>query len=421
MAKIKEVTILSATTLRLDVDAKVGDEIDLSDLNKIDTMLIQRIIDKAKEKEINKILDEQKRLYDLEKLNEIHNVTESLNSQIKKLQNDIDNIENTTKLKAELTANTKIHKLETEIINLKNENIKIEQAKELEINNIKMKLENEKTKQKEDYQLQLQEKEKIISDLKLEKSNLNVKKIGEQLESWCNTEYENYAQCGFENCSWEKDNLSVKEDGDAKGTKADYIFKVYATSDMKKDELLTSVACEMKNESPSSTNKKKNADHYAKLDKDRNKKNCEYALLISELEWDQPNDLPIKKVREYEKMYVVRPQYFINFLSLITSLSFKFKELILDNMKEQIKFKDTLEIKQEFEKFKQDLMDKPLEKLEKELNVIIKNANEIKTYSDKIITSASDLINKTLENIKSKINNFKIDRVCKKIDKLDLE
>ena len=57
MAKIKEVTILSATTLRLDVDAKVGDEIDLSDLNKIDTMLIQKKINKGKEKRINKSLE----------------------------------------------------------------------------------------------------------------------------------------------------------------------------------------------------------------------------------------------------------------------------------------------------------------------------------------------------------------------------
>lgn len=54
------------------------------------------------------------------------------------------------------------------------------------------------------YQLQLQEKEKIISNLELTKSNLNIKKIGEQLELWCNTEYENYAQCGFETCSWER-------------------------------------------------------------------------------------------------------------------------------------------------------------------------------------------------------------------------
>ena len=61
------------------------------------------------------------------------------------------------------------------------------------------------------------------------------------------------------------------------------------------------------------------------------------------------------------------------------------------------------------------------EKLEKELNAIIKNANDIKASSDKIITSASDLINKTLENMKSKIENFKIDKLCKKIDKLDLE
>ena len=95
----------------------------------------------------------------------------------------------------------------------------------------------------------------------------------------------------------------------------DYIFKVYASSSHKENELLTSVACEMKNESPNSTNKKKNSDHFLKLDKDRKKKGCEYALLISELEWDQANDVPIRKVVGYEKMYVVRPQYFITFLS----------------------------------------------------------------------------------------------------------
>ena len=421
MAKITQVTIISPTTLRLDVDAKTGDEIDLLDISKIDNMLIQEIINKEKEKEIKKLLDEQKRLYDLEKTNEINERTEKLKEENSQLKNEIKTIANETKLQTELALKDKIFELQSQVNQINSEKIQIEQLKNEEIEKIKTQLQLKMVEQEATYQLQLQEKEKIISNLELTKSNLNIKKIGEQLELWCNTEYENYAQCGFETCSWEKYNLSIKDDGDTKGTKADYIFKVYATKEMRSAELLTSVVCEMKNESPSSTNKKKNADHYAKLDKDRMKKNCEYALLISELEWDQPNDLPIKKVKEYDKMYVVRPQYFINFLSLITSLSFRFKELILDNMKEQEKFKDSLEIKQEFEKFKKDLMDKPLEKLEKELNAIIKNANDIKASSDKIITSASDLINKTLENMKSKIENFKIDKLCKKIDKLDLE
>ena len=243
--------------------------------------------------------------------------------------------------------------------------------------------------------------------------------MGEQLESWCNMEYENYAQCGFEMCTWYKDNDAIIDELDSKKTKADYIFKVYASSSHNENELLTSVACEMKNESPNSTNKKKNSDHFLKLDKDRKKKGCEYALLISELEWDQANDVPIRKVVGYEKMYVVRPQYFITFLSIVTALSLKFKDLIIDEIKEKEAFKDSSEIKAEFEKFKNDLLDKPLVKLEKELSSIIDNANNIKKYTDKIIDSATSLISKTLKDIENRINNFKIDKLCKKISKLE--
>ena len=118
-------------------------------------------------------------------------------------------------------------------------------------------------------------------------------------------------------------------------------------------------------------------------------------------------------------MYVVRPQYFISFLSIVSSMILKFKELLLERTKEIEKFKDTFAIKEEFEKFKNDLLDKPLAKLEKELNSIIKEANEIKASSDKIISFASTLISKTLVEMQNKINNFKIDRLVKKINKLE--
>ena len=68
-----------------------------------------------------------------------------------------------------------------------------------------------------------------------------------------------------------------------------------------------------------------------KLDKDRIKKGCEYALLVSELEWNSDNDVPIKKVPEYEKMYVVRPQYFITFLSIVYSFGMKYKDLLVNS------------------------------------------------------------------------------------------
>ena len=118
-------------------------------------------------------------------------------------------------------------------------------------------------------------------------------------------------------------------------------------------------------------------------------------------------------------MYVVRPQYFITFLSIVTAMSKKFKDVILEEIKEQEKFKDVNVIKAEFEKFKNDLLDKPLSKLEKELGNMINDANKIKEYSDKIIDSASNLINKTLKDIENKVNNFKIDRLTKKISNLE--
>jgi len=118
-------------------------------------------------------------------------------------------------------------------------------------------------------------------------------------------------------------------------------------------------------------------------------------------------------------MYVVRPQYFITFLSIIYSMSKKYQELLIDEIKEQELFKDANLIKEEFEKFKNDLIDKPIAKLEKELTSIITNAEAIKKASDKIIDSANDLINKTLIQMKTKIENYKITKTISKIEKLN--
>ena len=423
MAKITQVTIVNSNTLRLDVDAKQGDEINLLDIVRVDSSYINKIIDEKKEIELAKRLKEQKEILELEAKNKINQETEKLKKENIELSSKINN------LKAEIEANIKlqylgeINKLKLEILSANTEKTNIINNKQTEIEKEILKkdieYQDKLNKLKEEYNEKLREQEQKINDLNLQKSSLNVKRLGEELENWCNTEYENYAQCGFNTCTWEKDNISVKEEDEAKGTKADYIFKVYSTELLNEKELLTSVACEMKNESPNSKTKKKNSDHYNKLDKDRKKKNCEYALLISELEWEQQNDLPIKKVKEYEKMYVVRPQYFISFLSIVSSMSLKFKELLLERTKEIEKFKDTFAIKEEFEKFKNDLLDKPLAKLEKELNSIIKEANEIKASSDKIIGFASTLITKTLVEMQNKINNFKIDRLVKKINKLE--
>lgn len=449
MAKLTKITIINPNTIRLDEDAKAGDVINLFDASTVDISILDQKIKDTFEKNINQKLLEAKNLFEIEKQNEINQLKISLQEEklqeINKIKEEIANLKSEIKLQETLkekdielvkekaiieTENLykeTITKLQVELLNkdvIKEKDIELAKEKAINsteatfkevINNLKMEL----LEKEKNHQTVLVEKDKLINDLTLQKSALNIKKIGEQLETWCNNEYETYAQNGFETCTWQKDNEAVGSDDLDKKTKADYIFKVYATINHLETELLTSVACEMKNESPTSVNKKKNSDHYAKLDKDRRKKNCEYALLISELEWDQSNDVPIRKVNGYEKMYMVRPQYFMTFINIIASLSLKFKDLIIDEIKEQETFKETLEIKQEFEKFKSDIIDKPLAKLEKELNVIIDSANNIKKYSDKIIDSSNTLITKTIKDIENKINNFKIDRICKKIDKID--
>ena len=423
MAKITQVTIVNSNTLRLDVDAKKGDEINLVDIVRVDSSFINKLIDENKEIELNKRIKELKEKLELDAINKINSATELLKKENIELNSKIESIKKEVEASIKLSYIEQINDLQNEINKVKNEKALLESNKENLIKEVNLKHELQTLEKinnlKEEYTAQLKKAEQTINDLRLSKSAQNVKRIGEELENWCNTEYENYAQCGFETCTWEKDNIAIKNEDEVKGTKADYIFKVYASNNFIDAELLTSVACEMKNESPTSTSKKKNSDHYNKLDKDRKKKNCEYALLISELEWDQPNDLPIRKVKEYEKMYVVRPQYFITFLSIVTAMSKKFKDLILEEIKEQEKFKDVNVIKSEFEKFKSDLLDKPLAKLEKELGNMINDANKIKEYSDKIIDAASTLINKTLKDIENKVNGFKIDRLTKKISKLE--
>jgi len=218
-----------------------------------------------------------------------------------------------------------------------------------------------------------------------------------------------------------KDNTSIKTEGEVKGTKADYIFKVYATEEKQEKEMLTSVACEMKSEDPNSTNKKKNSDHYAKLDKDRHKKQCEYALLISELEWDQANDVPIRRIEGYEKMYMVRPQYFITFLSIVSALSLKYKELLLNKMEEEEQFRDSQAIIDDFEKMKREILDKPLDKLDKQIKEIANNANTIMKSAEKIINSSETLTSSVLETIRNKIENFNITKITNKINKVSKE
>ena len=156
-------------------------------------------------------------------------------------------------------------------------------------------------------------KDEEIDRVKDMKVKMSVKEIGENLEKWCENQFNALRATAFPNAYFEKDNTSVKEDDEEKGTKGDYIFR---EADSNGTEF-ASIMFEMKDKMDE-TKGKTNESHLKKLDKDRRKKNCEYAVLVSMLEMD--NDLynrGIVAIYEYEKMFVVRPQFFIPIISLI--------------------------------------------------------------------------------------------------------
>jgi hypothetical protein len=210
----------------------------------------------------------------------------------------------------------------------------------------------------------------------------------------------------------------IKTDFEDRGTKADYLFRVYASDQHQDSELLSSVVCEMKSEDPSSTYRKKNADYYKKLDLDRKKKQGEYALLISELEWEQDNDLPIRKVKEYENMYVVRPQYFVAFLSVVTSLAVKYRDLILNRRMEETQFQESQTILDQFNDMKKNILDINLVKVEKQVTLLRSNTDQLRKIADSNEEAINKIYAEVMENIKRKIEQFNIQKITKKIDRL---
>ena len=278
-------------------------------------------------------------------------------------------------------------------------------------------------KAKEEFNAALVLKENEINDLKRERSLRSVKVQGENLELWCSNEVRSYMQNGLKNCTWEKDNLVVREEGENKGSKADFLFKVY--SDEKHDDALplSSVCMDMKSEDPNSTNKKKNADYYKQLDLNRKKKNCKYAVLVSELEMDDPNDIPIFKVDTYPDMYVVRPNYLMTFLNMIVSLTMRYAYLIQEKSKEEKEFRSRQEIEDDFSKIKNTYLDKPLLTLKNKLEEISKSNQAIQKANLCIESAIADITTHYIHQIEDKLERFELalEKDMKKSEKIQGE
>ena len=177
---------------------------------------------------------------------------------------------------------------------------------------------------KNTYDSKLKQLQDMVDYYKDLKAKLSTKMIGESLETHCSTEFNKVRTSMFPDAYFEKDNDA------SSGTKGDFIFR-----DTVDGVEYLSIMFDMKNEADDTTCKHKNEDFFAKLDKDRNEKKCEYAILVSMLEPDNElyNEGIVDVSYRYPKMYVIRPQFFMPMIALLSqaakkSLEYK-KELIL--------------------------------------------------------------------------------------------
>ncbi len=245
---------------------------------------------------------------------------------------------------------------------------------------------------KENFNAQLKAKDAAIEFYKDLKIKMSTKMVGETLEQHCETEFNKLRMTAFPNAYFEKDN-------DAKtGSKGDYIFR-----DKTEDGVeFLSIMFEMKNEMDTTATKHKNEDFFKELDKDRNEKGCEYAVLVSLLESDSEyyNAGIVDVSYRYPKMYVIRPQFFIALITLLRNASlnavqYRRQALELRNQNIDIAhFEENLnEFRDKFDrnyqlasdKFKKAIeeIDKTIDHLQKTKEALLSSDNNLRLANNK--------------------------------------
>ncbi len=196
-----------------------------------------------------------------------------------------------------------------------NEAVAKERKVQEELRIEKQKLEGELASKKKEYLIELNAKDEEVKFYKDFKAKQSTKGIGESLEVYCHTEFDKIRAIAYPRAYFEKDNEVIE------GTKGDFVFRDY---DENGTEFL-SIMFEMKNEGDETATKHKNEDFFKKLDEDRKKKGCEYAVLVSMLEpeSDLYNNGIVDVSHRYPNMYVVRPQFFLPIIALLDAASKK--------------------------------------------------------------------------------------------------
>jgi len=387
----------------------------LKQLKKQHQSELELIEEKANNALEKKVAEKEKELKELNnKIANFANEKEILKKDTERAM--LDQISEKEKKIAELGSN--LQALES---NKKLELIESSTIKEKEISDLKAKLqlrekeaELEKNSIKEKYEIEIKQKDETIAFYKDFKAKQSTKMIGESLEQHCEIEFNRLRMTAFQNAEFGKDN-------DAKtGSKGDYIYREYDKSGTE----IISIMFEMKNEGDETATKKKNEHFFKELDKDRNEKKCEYAILVSMLEADNElyNNGIVDVSYVYDKMYVIRPQFFIPIITLLRNAarnSLKYKQEIalmreqnidITNFEEDLKaFKEGFARNYDLasRKFKAaiDGIDKTITQLQKTKDALLSSENNLRLANNKADELTVKKLVKNNPTMKEKFNH----------------
>ena len=387
-------------------------------------------------------LKNQLKLVEKEHENELNLKTSSLKEEINTLnatrQGEIDKITASkdieiSELKSKANATVLDLKSQIDILNQQVKNgdtekelavnkaiSELKETKDLEINKAKNELEiyksemaNKFDSMKDSYEQQLSAKQELVDYYKDFKTKMSTKMIGESLEQHCANEFNKNRMGMFRNAYFEKDNEVVE------GSKGDFVFRDFDEDGVE----IISIMFEMKNEADTTSTKHKNEDFFDKLDKDRNRKKCEYAVLVSLLESDSElyNEGIVDVSYRYPKMYVIRPQFFIPLITLLRNAALNATEYKKQLLIEKNNNLDIAHFEENMENFKVafgknfetaskkfstaiDEIDKTIDHLKKVKENLLSSDRQLRLANDK----AQDLsIKKLTKNAPSLAEKFK--------------
>jgi hypothetical protein len=431
MKKLK-VSIQDEHMLVLQEPGQKGDLIDLTSIHEtdIDASTVTSVVNSIKKDAFNEALRKEREQLEQKMALEARLKEQELQQKIQTLQQEKESAAKLAEAHAKSASQNDVAKKDAEIAELRARLQATATEKQLAVTEVASKLEKErdvllrslekerdelannlKSKEaeqqllasnlKQKYENELKSKDEMIAYYKDMKARLSTKMVGETLEQHCEIEFEKLRATAFQRAEFGKDNDA------SSGSKGDYIYR---ETDEHGTEII-SIMFEMKNENETTSTKKRNDDFLKELDKDRREKKCEYAVLVSLLEADNDlyNNGIVDKSHAYEKMYVIRPQFFIPMITLLRNAAFnslKYKQelaLVREQNIDITNFEESMEtFKQGFSrnydlasrKFSDaiDGIDKTIKQLEKTKQALLSSENNLRLANDK----AQDLTIKKL-------------------------